>query len=159
MVAPALPTLTLYEVKMKNSDKKTKWMNLAYGILFGVLIIFALAFMTQYKYVYVGYVLGGMGGDQVRFGESYAPNNGNQQVLYDFFSWFGQTEKIDVAKFGNLNSNFGVYAQTVYDFRVALNSFNSLIIAASVIGIITFAVMLIFANHSRRILTYRNQVK
>ncbi len=133
------------------SDNKTKWMNLAYGIVFGVVIIFALVFMTQYKYVYVGYVMGGMNQDVVTFGESYSPNNGNQRVLYDFFSWFGQTPKIDVSKFGNLQGDFGVYAQTVYDIRESLNSFNSLIIVAGIIGLVTFAFMLIFANHSRRI--------
>ena len=137
------------------SDNKTKWFNLAYGIIFGVVIIFALVFMTQYKYVYVGYIMGGAGQTVVTFGESYSPNNGNQQVLYDFFSWIGQTDSyghfIDPALYGNLNNDFGLYAQTVYDIRVALNSFNSLIIVSGIIGLVTFAFMLIFANHSRRI--------
>ena len=138
------------------SDKKTKWLNLAYGIIFGVVIIFALCFMTQYKYVYVGYIMGGPGQTVVTFGESYSPNNGNQQVLYDFFSWIGE-KKVDGSYYidpvisGDLANDFSLYAQTVYDIRVALNSFNSLIIVSGIIGLVTFAFMLIFANHSRRI--------
>ena len=155
--------------------KNSKIVYMTYGILIAVVFLAALFFMTNYTHVHVYYTLNESGSlaDFVRDTEtSIGFSNKN---LFDYFTKYAGVNVVDstngtilvngeawaqanqatqaafLAKFPQ-SANFAtVYAPIIYDFQVAMSEFNDLIITFAIVAITCFALLLVFANHSRRI--------
>lgn len=129
-------------------EKHAKLIYFAYGVLLFAVLISALFFMTQYRYIRVNFTEDWKG---ISFGKDVALDDGTQQqALYRFFA------RPDVAAgaipgIANYKGTFNTFAETVFNFKRALDAFNDLIVTFSLIGILCFAGLLIAANHSRKV--------
>ena len=119
--------------------KNAKLIYFIYGVLLAAVLISALFFMTQYRYIRVNYDLKW---GEVLFSETSSMNKTNQTYLYDFF----YNNNV-----GGYTGDFNKYARIVFDFKNSLDAFNDLIVTFSIIGLICFAGLLICANHSRKV--------
>lgn len=130
---------------MKFLTNHSKFIYLTFGIIIAVALLLGLFYSTAYADVHVYYTYS----DGVQFGKSaQGPITGtSNQYLYDFFANQGEDAAF-VAKYG---TSFEPFAKTVYDFQVKLSSFNTTIITFELIGLVCFALLLILANHSRRV--------
>ena len=122
--------------------KNSKLVYMLFGVLIGITIISALCYMTQYTHVHVFFI------KEANGGISFMPDTENpfgksNQNLVDFFF---NTEDTTFTK-----DFITDYAQIVYNFQVSMSSFNNLIIAFGIVGLVCFAVLLILGNHNRRI--------
>ena len=160
---------------MKFLTKNSKAFYLTYGIILAVLFIAALYYMSNYAHVHVYYTLESSGAisafdrtAETTLGYSnknlfdyfsknagimiYDPNSG--AVLVNGEAWVAEHAD-SVSKFMSMfpeAAQFStVYAPIIFDFQVAMSEFNDLIVTFGLIGIVCFAILLVFANHSRRI--------
>lgn len=122
--------------------KNSKWVFLIFGIIIGVVILGALCYMTQYTHIHVYYIKNSKGVVSFFSDTENAFGNTNQNLV-NFFQYTEDTtfEKDFIANYANI----------VYDFQVAMSSFNDLIIIYGIISLICFAGLLILGNHNRRI--------
>ena len=134
---------------MKFLTNHSKFIYLAFGVVVGVAILLGLLYATAYADVHVYYNPTVSGG--VEFGSTAGgPLTGSSNVnLYDFFSSAKQAADPQfVAAYG---TSFEPHAKTVYDFQVLLSKTNTNILVFEVISLVCFALLLVLANHSRRV--------
>lgn len=166
---------------MKFLTKNSKILYMAYGILIAVMFLAALYFMTNYTHVHVYYTLESSGALSAFDRTTETAIGYSNKNLFDYFSKYaGMVIKdkegvvlVDGAAWLENNSgtqaafmaafpdaaNFAtVYAPIIYNFQVEMSAFNDLIITFALVGICCFALLLVFANHSRRIYYKSNLV-
>lgn len=121
--------------------KNSKLVYMIFGVLMGLVIISALCYMTQYTHIHVFYVVDG---NSITFlGDTEGPSGKSNQNLVDFFANTADT---------TFNKDFLTeYGQTVIDYQLSMSSFNNLIVAFGIVGLVCFALLLILGNHNRRI--------
>ena len=130
---------------MKFLTNHSKFIYYAFGIIVATALILGLFYATAYADVHVYYTYS----DGVQFGSSaQGPlQNTSNKYLYDFFANQGEDAAF-VAKYG---TSFEPFAKTVYDFQMLLSQTNTNIIIFELIGVICFALLLVLANHNRRV--------
>lgn len=154
--------------------KNSKIIYLTYGILLGCLFLAALYFITNYTHVHVYYTLETSGALSAFDRTTETTIGFSNKNLFDYFSKYAgeiitdtegtilvdgaawveankATQAAFLAKFPQAADFATVYAPIIYDFQVEMSAFNDLIVTFAVIGICCFALLLVFANHSRRI--------
>lgn len=164
---------------MKFLTKNSKILYMAYGILIAFMFLAALYFMTNYTHVHVYYIL--ENGKPI-FDRTIESSLGyTNKNLFDYFSKYAGmiiadsdgVVLVDGAKWLEANSGTqsafitafpdaakfdSVYAPLIFDFQESMSAYNDLIITFGIVGICTFALLLVFANHSRRIYYKSNLV-
>lgn len=129
--------------------KHSKVFYIIFGALIGATIIAGCFYMTNYANVHLFYGLGEHG-EKIAVYDSAHPMGYSNNFLYMFFA---------EGKATGYQTDFGAhYAQTVLSFQDGMNSFNSLIIILEVVSLVCFALLLVLANHSRRIFYVSNLV-
>ena len=131
---------------MKFLTNHSKFIYLAFGIVIAVSLLLGLFYATAYADIHVYYTFSDAG---VQFGSSaQGPiTNTSNKYLYDFF----QNQAADATFVSKYGTDFGPFAKTVFDFQQLLSSVNTNIVTFELIGVICFAVLLILANHTRRV--------
>lgn len=134
---------------------KAKVILLIYLILIAAFIIYGLAFMTMYSNIHVIYKVS-------EAGEISFPTAMNVQMkstkASNYFTnlYFNNSNNLpDGLIKGSFVAN---YAQTVYDYNIALNNYNDYLIVVGIVSLIAVAFMYIFSNNSRRIYYKSNVV-
>lgn len=134
---------------------KAKYIYFALGIMMFIVLIGALLYMTQYAHIHVYFTRSAKNVISFAADTEDALNNSNQ-VLYDFFARTTDTTFGAGVNFGNsIGDNL---ATTVYNFQVAMSSFNNLILTFSIVGLICFAGLIVLSNHNRKIYYTSNLV-
>lgn len=130
-------------------EKHSKLIYTIYAILMGVVLIAALFFMTQYRYIRVNYESSWKG---ITMSSNSQLNGAQQTALWRFFNNKSYTEYFGLASgdFASIGTDIG-YGYTVFYFRQALDNFNTLLVWFAVFGFVCVAGLFIAANHSRRI--------
>ena len=134
---------------MKFLTNHSKIIYYIFGIIVAVTLLLGLFYATAYADVHVYYNPGPDG--TVLFGASAGgPVTGStNNALYSFFSSTKQTSNADfVALYG---TSFEPHAQKVFDFQVLLSKTNTNYIIFELVSLICFALLLVLANHSRRV--------
>lgn len=122
---------------------------IVFGALIGAVIVAGCFYMTNYANLHLFYSLNANGAKVASSGDAH-PMGYSNYFLFQFFA---------DGKATGYNSDFGAtYANTVLDFQNGMNSFNTLIISLEFVSLICFALLLVLANHSRRIFYTSNLV-
>ncbi|MCR5349999.1 MAG: hypothetical protein K6E20_03305 [Acholeplasmatales bacterium] len=146
---------------------KAKLLILIYGVIIALVLLFALAFMTNYADVHVFYRYGT---DKQAIFNSSSVLNINGQTNSELFTYFSK-----LASSGGADANNPLYellegksgstvfvdsglAQIVYNFQTDMSDFNQQLIIYFVVSIILFSVMLICSNQSRKVYYISNLV-
>lgn len=129
--------------------KNSKWFYFAFGIIMGIVILSALFYMTQYANIHVYYRISTNGDLVISKATPHDQSGATNRALFNFFE---RTQDNVFEK------DFNLYKMIVYNFQVAMSSFNDLILIYGIIGVICFAVLLILGNHNRRIYYVSNLV-
>lgn len=123
---------------MNNVKNKSKIVFFVMGILFAVMAVLSLIYMTDFAYIKVYYAIG-KNGIEINSGTSWS------QFEYTNFNLF------NVINRGYSNIVIDEAKYVIYDFQVAISSVNSFILTTSLVGLGCFAALLICSNHNRRI--------
>lgn len=139
----------------KENKSINKWIFFAYGLLFGLIFLFGLVFMTMYANTHVMYTVDGADGTISILKESSQTIGGTAYQNTEIFKFYGEmNNKVSwwSSIFGqNGLTNTLTLARKVYTFQINASSFNDLIVIYSVIGLIAFAILLILGNHQRKV--------
>ena len=138
----------------KENKSINKWIFFAYGILFGLILLYGLYFMTMYANVHVMYLITEDGTIQITSdsSQSVGGTTPTNKEIWNFFeiarykiTWWSGIFGSDGA------STATTLARKIYNFQINASSFNDLIIVYSIVGLIAFAGLIIFANHTRKV--------
>jgi hypothetical protein len=134
---------------MKFLTNHSKIIYYIFGIIIAVTLLLGLFYATAYADVHVYYNPGENGA--VVFGANAGgPISGsNNSALYSFFSSTKQTSNAEFV--GLYGTSFEPHAQKVFDFQVLLSKTNTNYIIFELVSVICFALLLVLANHSRRV--------
>lgn len=134
---------------MKFLTNHSKIIYYIFGIIIAVTLLLGLFYATAYADVHVYYNPGENGA--VIFGANAGgPISGsNNSALYSFFSSTKQTSNAEFV--GLYGTSFEPHAQKVFDFQVLLSKTNTNYIIFELVSVICFALLLVLANHSRRV--------
>ena len=121
----------------KENKSINKWIFFAYGLLFGLILIFGLYFMTMYANTHVMYTISDADGTISIL--KYFEELPNKQAWWS--SIFGSTG----------STNALTLARKVYQFQINASSFNDLIIIYAVVGLLAFGLLLVLGNHQRKV--------
>lgn len=160
---------------IKFLTKNSKAFYITFGIMVALMFIAALYFITNYAHVHVYYTLEANGAISAFDRTAETTLGYSNKNLFDYFTknagiitydsdgvgilvngqaWVTQNPETS-AKFMSMFPDAAqfstVYAPIIFDFQVAMSQYNDLIVIFGVIGIVCFALLLVFANHSRRI--------
>jgi len=147
---------------------------MTFGIIVGLLFIVALYYITNYAHIHVYYTLEADGTISAFSRTTETTLGYSNKNLFNYFTknagvitydteglilvngetWVAENAE-SASKFMSMfpqSADFStVYAPIIFDFQIAMSQFNDLIVTFGLIGIICFALLLVFANHSRRI--------
>ncbi|MGM9969887.1 MAG: hypothetical protein ACI35S_05770 [Anaeroplasma sp.] len=137
---------------MKFLESKSKLIFIIYGVLFGLVLVMGLYFMTQYANIHIFYV------DNKGVPASFAETNGitiggsslTNQYLFDYFKYSSNT-----FGYGEVDYDLGM---KIFNFQSTMSQFNDLIITFVVVGLIGIALFVIFSNHNRKVYYISNLV-
>lgn len=118
---------------------KAKLLYFAYGVLFFVVLLAALVFMTNYAHIHVYYTLDANKQVVITATSQKADTEATNRELFDWFAAQHNDVNMDTFKF------------IIYNFQADMSILNTMIVWLAVVGLVSFAALLICANHSRRI--------
>lgn len=159
-------------------SKNAKLIYLLCGVLSFLTLVLSLAFMTQYRYLRLNYVLtvnAATGEEKTVIGPQGTLNGADQQALFDFFNQLGAGFYDDFDNYKDhpelkeIKENPAIMDQTegklteeiktqIFNYRKRLDSYNSMIVIFSAVSLVAFALIFVFSNHSRKIYYKSNLV-
>ena len=123
---------------------KSKLFIMMFGLTCALLLIWTLVFMTQYSNIHVVFEISG---GQVEIGAESTFEVGTKTLTNQYLSGYLD----DAFKVSPVTETFDEAKVIIYDFQNKMNAFNNYILATLVVGLVMFAVLLIFSNNSRRV--------
>ncbi len=148
-------------------SKKAKLIYLLCGVLSLLTLILGVAFMSQYRNIRVNYTIVKnqvTGQERIVIGPTETMNGGNQMAVFEFFTRLGtgQLDELDAYKahpeLKELKEKYMSGAELtdeskmlVYNYKNKLDNYNNMIILFSVLSLVSFALMMVFSNQSRKI--------
>lgn len=135
---------------------KAKIVLFIYAILIAAFIIYALAFMTMYSNIHVMYRVNSTTG-AITF-PSLMTTQMKSTKVSNYFAQVYFTNANALPEGLTKGSFVANYAQTVYDYNIALNNFNDFLIVVGIVSLVALAFLFIFSNNSRRIYYSSNVV-
>ena len=137
---------------------KAKLILIIYLILIAALIIYSLAFMTMYNHVHVIYKVDDIT-KEISFPSSSSYNIASTKVSnYYAQVYFASATSLPTGLTTGAGGFVKNYGQTVFNYTMALNSYNELLVVVGIVSLVAVAFMFIFANSSRRIYYTSNVV-
>lgn len=139
----------------KENKSINKWIFFAYGLLFGLILIFGLYFMTMYANTHVMYTISDADGTISILKTSSQSVGGTPVENSEIFKYFEELPNKQAwwsSIFGSTGStNALTLARKVYQFQINASSFNDLIIIYAVVGLLAFGLLLVLGNHQRKV--------
>ena len=153
---------------MKNFlSKNAKLIYLLCGVLSLLTLILSVAFMTQYRNIRVNYTITTnqvTGEQKIVIGPTETMNGANQMALFTFFTRLGtgSLDELDAYKqHPELQEVRQKYLDgatlteesklLVYNYKSKLDNYNNMIVLFSALSLVSFALMFVFSNQSRKI--------
>ncbi|MBQ3252912.1 MAG: hypothetical protein IJA65_00010 [Acholeplasmatales bacterium] len=133
-------------------NSKAKLLYLGFILVFVLVVVLALYYMTNYADIHVFYTIGKNG---MEFGKEGISIGGSGNKAYD------NTYLLDFFNYANHGyeyADFTAYAKKIYSFQTLINDYNDLIIAFAAVGFICYIVFIIFSNHNRNVYYKSNLV-
>ncbi len=138
---------------MKLISTKSKLIIMIFGLVAAVSLLITMVFMTQYSNVHVIYQILEDGTVEIGSGTQFVTGDYKLDNQY-LYRYLNSTTKPT----SPVTEDFETAKTIIYDFQMSMNSFNNFILATFVVCICMFALLLIFANHSRRVYYTSNLV-
>lgn len=127
------------------NKNKTKIIFMAFGMLMFAVLLFSVAYMTNFAHIRVIYSRAG-GVLQIN-PESVNDDGMTNQTLYNF-----------LVNHAPVKENWETFKMTIYNFHFGMSDLNTFIMITALVGIVCFAALLICSNHSRRVYYKSNLV-
>lgn len=132
---------------MKLLKSNSKLFLFPFGLFIALSLLLMLFFMTQYANIHVLYTFNAETGE-VEINPSSSWKVGEEYNNESLAKYFNSTTKPTTPFDGQ---TFDDVKYTIYNFQMGMNSLNDFIVIVFVVSLCMFALMLVFANHSRNI--------
>lgn len=120
---------------------RSKLVVMLYAVVLALIVLAALLFMINLANVHIAYTVDSAGVKSIDPDSQFSSTQMYNSMFFEYFD------------FSDTTFGYDAYdaAEKIYDFQIAMSSFNTFLIVYAVIAYIAFAIMLIFSNHSRKV--------